>query len=57
MLDTIRNLAKYIQEFKQVFLSSFAKQNTIGRETSIRNMKQSIEKAKHRIKELDMLIE
>ena len=41
----------------RLHISSFAKQNTIGRETSIRNMKQSIEKAKHRSKELDMLIE
>ncbi len=57
VLDTIQKVAKYVQEFEPVFLYLFAKQNTLGRETSIRNMKQGIEKSKHRIKELDMLIE
>ena len=46
-----------MQEFEPVFLYLFAKQNTLGRETAIRNMKQNIEKSKRRIKELDMLIE
>ncbi len=57
VLDTIRKVAKYVQEFEPVFLYLFAKQNTLSREISIRNMKQNIEKTKHRIKELDMLIE
>ena len=57
VLDTIRKVAKYVQEFEPVFLYLFAKQNTLGREINIRNMKQNIEKTKHRIKELDMLIE
>ena len=57
VLDTIRKVAKYVQEFEPVFLYLFAKQNTLGRETTIRNMKQNIEKSKRRIKELDMLIE
>ena len=57
VLDTIRKVAKYVQEFEPVFLYLFAKQNTLGRETAIRNMKQNIEKSKRRIKELDMLIE
>ena len=57
VLDTIRKVAKYVQEFEPVFLYLFAKQNTLGRKINIRNMKQNIEKNKHRIKELDMLIE
>lgn len=57
VLDTIRKVAKYVQEFEPVFLYLFAEQNTLGREKSIRNMRQNIEKAKTRIKELDMLIE
>lgn len=57
VLDTIRKVAKYVQEFEPVFLYLFAEQNTLGREKVIRNMRQNIEKAKTRIKELDMLIE
>ncbi len=57
VLDTIRKVAKYVQEFEPVFLYLFAEQNTLGREKSIRDMRQNIEKAKTRIKELDMLIE
>ena len=57
VLDTIRKVAKYVQEFEPVFLYLFAEQNTLGREKSIRNMRQNIEKGKTRIKELDMLIE
>ena len=57
VLDTIRKVAKYVQEFEPVFLYLFAKQNTLGRETAIRTMKQNIEKSRRRIKELDMLIE
>lgn len=57
VLDTIRKVAKYVQEFEPVFLYLFAEQNTLGREKSIRNMRQNIEKARTRIKELDMLIE
>ncbi len=57
VLDTIRKVAKYVQEFEPVFLYLFAKKNILGREINIRNMKQNIEKSKRRIKELDMLIE
>ena len=57
VFDTIRKVAKYVQEFEPVFLYLFAEQNTLGREKSIRNMRQNIEKGKTRIKELDMLIE
>lgn len=57
VLDTMRKVAKYVQEFEPVFLYLFSEQNTLGREKSIRNMRQNIEKAKTRIKELDMLIE
>ena len=50
VLDTIRKVAKYVQEFEPVFLYLFAKQNTLGREINIRNMKQNIENSKRRIK-------
>ncbi len=57
VFETIREVAKYVQEFEPVFLYLFAKQNTIGRELGIRQMKQNIETSKKRIKELDKLIE
>ena len=46
----LRKVAKYVQEFEPVFLYLFAKQNTLGREINIRNMKQNIENSKRRIK-------
>lgn len=57
VLETIQKVARYVQEFEPVFLYLFAKQNTIGREIEIRQMKQNIEASKRRIKELDKLIE
>ena len=57
VLDTIRKVAKYVEEFEPVLLYLFAKQNAYVKETAIRNMKQNLEKSKRRIKELDMLIE
>lgn len=57
VLETIRRVAKYVTEYEPVFLYLFAKKNTIGRATTIRNMKSKIEKSKQRIKELDKLIE
>jgi len=32
VLDTLRKVAKYVQEFEPVFLYLFAKQNSLGRE-------------------------
>ncbi len=57
VLETIQKVARYVQEFEPVFLYLFAKQNTIGREIGIRQMKLNIEASKRRIKELDKLIE
>ena len=57
VLESIQKVAKYVVEFEPVFLYLFAKKSTLGRETTIRTMKTKIEKAKQRIKELDMLIE
>ena len=57
VLEAIQKDAKYVAEYEPVFLYLFAKKNTLGRETTIRTMKTKIEKAKQRIKELDMLIE
>lgn len=57
VLEAIQKVAKYVAEYEPVFLYLFAKKNTLGRETTLRTMKTKIEKAKQRIKELDMLIE
>ena len=57
VLEAIQKVAKYVVEYEPVFLYLFTKKNTLGRETTIRNMKAKIEKSKRRIKELDMLIE
>ena len=57
VLDTLQKVAKYVQEFEPVFLYLFAKQNSLGRETKIRTMRQNVEKSRCRIKEIDMLIE
>ena len=57
VLDTLRKVAKYVQEFEPVFLYLFAKQNSLGRETMLRTMRQNVEKSRRRIKEIDMLIE
>ena len=57
VLDTIRKVAKYVQEFEPVFLYLFAKQNALKKEQSIRALKQSVEKSKRRIREIDKLIE
>ena len=57
VLETLQKVAKYVTEYEPVFLYLFAKKNTLGRATTIRNMKSKIEKSKQRIKELDKLIE
>lgn len=57
VLEAIKKVAVYVQEFEPVFLYMFAKNNTANREQSIRSMKQSLEIAKKRIAELDKLIE
>ena len=57
VLEAIQKVAKYVAEYEPVFLYLFAKKNTLGREKTLRTMKTKIEKAKQRIKELDMLIE
>ena len=57
VLATLRKVARYVQEFEPVFLYLFAKHNSLGREATVRTMKQNVEKAKRRIKEIDTLIE
>ena len=56
VLDTIRKVAKYVQEFEPVFLYLFAKQNTLGRETTIRNMKQTLRNPSGALKNLICLL-
>ncbi len=57
VLEAIKKVAVYVQEFEPVFLYMFAKNNTANREQSIRLMKQNLETSKNRIAELDKLIE
>lgn len=57
VLETIRKVARFVREYEPVFLYLFAKQSTLGRESSIRTMKQEFERSKKRIVELDKLIE
>ena len=57
VLETIQKTARYVQNFEPVFLYQFAKQNTLGREQTIRRMKLKIEQVKKRIRDLDKLIE
>lgn len=57
VLEAIQKTAQYVQNYEPVFLYQFAKQNTLGRERTIRNMKLKIEQDKKRIRDLDKLIE
>ena len=57
VLEAIQKTAQYVQNFEPVFLYQFAKQNTLGREQTIRRMKLKIEQDKKRIRDLDKLIE
>ena len=57
VLEAIQKTACYVQNFEPVFLYQFAKQNTLGREQTIRRMKLKIEQNKKRIRDLDKLIE
>ena len=57
VLEAIQKTARYVQNFEPVFLYQFAKQNTLGKEQTIRRMKLKIEQDKKRIRDLDKLIE
>lgn len=57
VLEAIQKTAQYVQNFEPIFLYQFAKQNTLGREQTIRRMKLKIEQDKKRIRDLDKLIE
>lgn len=57
VLEAIRRVARFVQEFEPVFLYLFTKKSTLGREQNIRSLKQKIANAKRRIGELDKLIE
>ena len=57
VLEAIQKTAQYVQNFEPVFLYQFAKQNTLGREQTIRRMKLKIGQDKKRIRDLDKLIE
>ncbi len=57
VLTSISAMAKYVNDFEDVFLHLYSKQQNETRETNIRKMKQDIERNNLRIKELDKLIE
>ena len=57
MLELVRRVALFIQQYEAVFLYMYAKQHNITKETNVRNMKAAIEKDKRRIVEIDTMIE
>ena len=57
MLELVKRVALFIQQYEAVFLYMYAKKHNITKETNVRNMKAAIEKDKRRISEIDMMIE
>ena len=57
MLELVKRVALFIQQYEAVFLYMYAKKQNITKETNVRNMKATIEKDKRRISEIDMMIE
>ena len=57
MLELVKRVALFIQQYEAVFLYMYAKKHNITKETNVRNMKTAIEKDKRRISEIDTMIE
>ena len=57
ILELVKRVALFIQQYEAVFLYMYAKKHNITKETNVRNMKATIEKDKRRISEIDMMIE
>ena len=57
MLELVKRVALFIQQYEAVFLYMYAKKHNITKETNVRNMKAAIEKDKRRISEIDTMIE
>ena len=57
MLELVKRVALFIQQYEAVFLYMYAKKHNITKETNVRNMKATIEKDKRRISEIDTMIE
>ena len=57
ILELVKRVALFIQQYEAVFLYMYAKKHNITKEVNSRNMKAAIEWNKRRIKELDKLIE
>ena len=57
ILELVKRVALFIQQYEAVFLYMYAKKHNIAKEVNSRNMKATIERNKRRIKELDKLIE
>ena len=57
ILELVKRVALFIQQYEAVFLYMYAKKYNITKEVNSRNMKATIERNKRRIKELDKLIE
>ena len=57
MLELVKRVALFIQQYEAVFLYMYAKKHNITKETTVRNMKAAIEKDKRRISEIDTMIE
>ena len=57
ILELVKMVALFVQQYEAVFLYMYAKKHNITKEVNSRNMKAAIERDKRRIKELDKLIE
>ncbi len=57
ILELVKRVALFIQQYEAVFLYMYAKKHNITKETNVRNMKAAIEKDKRRISEIDTMIE
>ena len=57
ILELVKRVALFVQQYEAVFLYMYAKKHNITKEVNSRNMKANIERDKRRIKELDKLIE
>lgn len=57
VLETVVRVAKFIQQFEPVFLYMFVKKQELSQAQRFKTVKNSLEQEKHRICELDKLIE
>ena len=57
MLELVRRVALFIQQYEAVFLYMYSKKHSLAQAANMRTLKANIEKSQRRIVELDKLIE